>query len=200
MNIINQLFTVEFATTDSQSIFYGYAYSSISGQHTTGITNTAGSNTCRMDSGAFKYRGIENVWGHKWKFVDGITFSGTSVYVSTDPESYVAGYDNLNSTYKRMGIARPLTEGNVRGLTVDPNNSSIVYISGIIQLDVDVEYNLADYHYFGRQGEVMTYGGPSGYGRRAGAWCWYSDQFANSSNTYMGSRLCYKPINTFIEA
>lgn len=201
MNIVNQLFTVEFATTDSQSIFIGYTLESISGQHTTGITDATGKDTCRMDSGSFKYRGIENVWGHKFKFVDGITFEGSLIHLSTNPEKYTTGVENLNDTYNVIGVSRVFSEGWVRGLNVDKNNSALVYINGTVKLYIDSTYNLADYHYFGKKdnpGQVMTYGGTTTYGERAGAWCWYTDQKPTGASTQITARLCYKPLNTFV--
>lgn len=199
MSIINQLFTVEFATTDSQSIFYGYMYKTVSGSVMTGLTDVLNNSTGYFDSGVFKYRGIENIWGNKFKFVDGITFNGVNIYLSTDPSKYVAGNEYRNDSYKLIGIDRPVTEGRARGLKVDPSNSALAFINGTISLDISSEYNLADYYYQKDAGEVMTYGGPSGYGQRGGIWCFYGDQKPTSANTALTTRLCYKPINGFIE-
>lgn len=199
LSIINQLFTVEFATTDTQSIFYGYMYNTVFGSVMTGLTDVLNSSTGFFDSGVFKYRGIENIWGHKFKFVDGITFSGVNIYLSTDPAKYVAGNEYRNDSYNLLGINRPVTEGLARGLSIDGSNSALAFINGTILLNISSPYNLADYYYHTETGEVMTYGGPSGYGTRGGMWCFYGHQKATASSYDITSRLCYKPINGFVE-
>ena len=81
--IIKELWLVEMATTNCQSIMYGYANNN-SSKIITGETDTVatptGSPTSNTDGKhACKYRGIENPWGNIFKWCDGISFNGSSV-------------------------------------------------------------------------------------------------------------------------
>lgn len=202
LSIVNQLFTVEFATTDSQSIFYGYASDRYAGAVVVGQTGESEFPSVIFDGGVFKYRGIENIWGNKFKFVDGITFDGVNIYLSTNPEKYVAGNENRNDSYELLSIGRPIDSGVSWGLSVDNSNNALAFInsSGFIN-DSTIPYHLADYYYVDSDlsGEVLRVGGPVGYTSRAGAWCFYGEIKSTYAGTDTTTRLCYKPVNGFIE-
>ena len=198
MNIVNQLFTVEFATTNSQSVFYGFCHKEILGSVATGTVDSIGNATGSAVSinGAFKYRGIENLWGSTWTYVDGINYVGEDVYLSMTPSNYISG--EVNETYFNIG-KRIISEGKARGLKTISFNSALAMVDGVIYIESNKEYNLSDYTLHKSTGEILTFGGPSGYAGRAGIWCWYGDHKATSTNGYYGSRLCYKPITSFVE-
>ena len=187
--IIKELWLVEMATTNCQSIMYGYANSNSAAINTgatdavatpTGspISNTDGKHAC-------KYRGIENPWGNIGKWCDGISFNGNSVYVCTEPTGYSAGKTTLPYEYygtrasenEYVKTVAPLAEGSL-----------IQYVTAV---GADESSYYCDKSYQG--GTVLFRGGVWGYGASAGLWCWHGGASASASDYFIGGRLCYKP-------
>ena len=96
-DLLSVLFYIEFKTVNSQSIMKGHSnYGSL--QEPT-IMNTGGSDSVISSSGApndgisvFHYRGMENLWGNVWSYIDGITTQLLSKKV----------YYILNSRYYKL--------------------------------------------------------------------------------------------------
>lgn len=122
LQLLQDLFAVEFATTKCQEVLKGYVYSKYSSSskangttdivpYVTGtesqIGNVSGTHT-------MKYRGIENLWGNGQTFIDGIKFDGENILVSLDPV-----YDGDYNTYVDSAIKRPLSGGVVYQLKYD---------------------------------------------------------------------------------
>ena len=187
--ILKELWLVEMATTNSQSIMYGYANDNKSKINTgatdtvatpTGspVSNTDGKNAC-------KYRGIENPWGNIAKWCDGISFDGNKVYVCTEPTAYSAGktsglyeyYGTHASSYGWVKTVAPLAEGSL-----------IQYVTAV------GEYESSYYCDKSWQGKkILSCGGNWSSGANAGLWCWDGGYTASNSYNILGGRLCYKP-------
>ena len=111
IDMLQVLFYVEFATLNSQAIMAGFTAGSSA--LTTGTTNsvitTSGSPTSNS-SGAYamKYRGIENLYGNIWEYIDGINIQNYQAYIAKNPTNYASdvftgeyvsvGYVNSNTT------------------------------------------------------------------------------------------------------
>ena len=189
--ILKELWLVEMATTDSQSIMYGYANSN-SAAISTGATDTVATPTGSPISNAdgkhaCKYRGIENPWGNIAKFCDGISFSGNSVYVCTEPTAYSTGKTTV--PYEYYG-ARVSTNGYIKTVAPLQANSLIQYVTS-----ADWGYNgtyYCDAAY--NDGTHLACGSTWEGNIAAGLWAWagYTESF--SGNDVTGGRLCYKPV------
>lgn len=192
--IIKELWLVEMKTTDSQSIMYGYANGN-SAQINTGttdnVTTPSGSPESNTDGKhACKYRGIENLWGNIPILCDGITFSGSSVYICTEPNAYQADkitepyalYGTRSQDYSGVKTVAPLKEGSlIQYVTVIANSGYASYYCD----------------YSGQSGAILCCGGRWNDGAAAGLWCWNGSLSAKgSSNDGVGGRLCYKPSAT----
>ena len=183
--IIEMLFVIEFATTDSQSIMRGLC--DVSASHTTGgtdsITTPSGQPTDRTNGGyQCKYRGIEDLWGNVWEFIDGISFSDTDVYMSNDPSDYGAG--KITDTYKKVGV-RPAESGNPQ--VIEPMQSNLQgYISKV------GTSNFGDYSWYASGGQILLVGGVWSAGSRGGLFCLDGDYGASFAGGNVGSRLCKK--------
>lgn len=200
--IIKELFMIEFATTNSQSIMKGWTDSSNSAALVTGHTDniktasgswnsnhTEGCTICNSDGKhACKYRGIENLWGNVWTWVDGITFSGEKVYVCTDPTKYVS--ESQAQPYNYVGD-RPTSGGYAKsieyfdkypllGFTKTTGGSESTYY--------------CDYYYYSSAGTVLLVGGAWYVGASAGLWRWFGSVTASDADSSVGGRLCYKPL------
>lgn len=186
--IIKELWLVEMATTDCQSIMYGYANGN-SSKISTGATDTVATPTGSPISNtdgkhACKYRGIENPWGNIYKLCDGISFSGSSVYVCTEPTAYSAGktvfpYEYYGTRASSNGFVKtfaPLAEGSlIQYVTAVGEDESSYYCDEI-----------------GNAGTILTCGWDWNDYRDAGLWAYFGDNTTAAYNNF-GGRLCYKP-------
>ncbi len=187
--ILKELWLVEMATTNSQSIMYGYANDN-SSKINTGATDTVATPTGSPISNtdgkhACKYRGIENLWGNIHKWCDGISFSGSSVYVCTEPTAYSAG--KTTGLYEYYGTCAS-SDGFVKTVAPLAEGSLIQYVTAV---GADQSSYYCDRSWKGRA--VLVCGGLWNTAANAGLWCWSSDNSASYSSGGYGGRLCYKP-------
>ena len=189
--IIKELFLIEMATTNSQSIMYGYANgnsAAVQTGRTDGVKTASGSDTSNTDGKhACKYRGIENPWGNVWKWCDGITFSDEKVYICLDPTHYVS--EDTNPPYIYMGH-RPLDGNWIKGIDYFDKFPLLGYISSVSGGSDSTYY--CDYSW--SEGTVLLVGGSWGSGLGGGLWAWGGDLGAGYSFSNFGGRLCYKPL------
>ncbi len=189
--IIKELFLIEMATTNSQSIMYGYLNgnsAALQTGRTDGVKTASGSDTSNTDGKhACKYRGIENPWGNVWKWCDGITFSDEKVYICLDPTHYVS--EDTNPPYIYMGD-RPLDGNWIKGIDYFDKFPLLGYISSVSGGSNSTYY--CDYSW--SEGAVLFVGGGWYDGLGGGLWAWYGDVGAGYSGSDVGGRLCYKPL------
>lgn len=193
--IIKELWLVEMKTTNCQSIMYGNVEGSRSNTGTTDIVATASGSPVSNTDGkhACKYRGIENLWGNISKWCDGISFSGSSVYVCTEPTSYRAG--QTTGLYAYCGTRASVDNGYSNGYikVVAP-----LAEGSLIQYATNLYGDSSNSYYCDRAwitGTILSCGG-SGQGIKYGfdgLWCWQDCDSASYSNHNVGGRLCYKP-------
>lgn len=110
-NIIQQLFLIEFATMDSQTVFTGVIDSTEHVQ--TGIgspgdinglySNVVGYND--PSTGAFNYRGIENIWGNLSTWVKGVYMDYTERSLTIYNESH-----KILSTHVEVPYTSPILQ------------------------------------------------------------------------------------------
>lgn len=200
--IIKELWLVEMATTNCQSIMYGYANSN-SSQINTGTTDSvatpSGSPVSNTDGKhACKYRGIENPWGDIETWCDGISFNGLSVYVCTEPTAYSAGkttepykyYGKRSEGHSYVKSFGPLTTGSL----IQYNK----WISEYVDSDTSDGTYFSDYVWTHNteaegKGTILCCGGFMNYDTMAGLWCYDGGRVASFSHFAIGGRLCYKP-------
>lgn len=188
--IIKELWLVEMKTTNSQSVMYGYANgnsAAVATGRTDSVKTPSGSEVSNTDGKhAMKYRGIENLWGNVYKWVDGISFSSAKVYVCTDPASYTAG--KTASPYVYQGD-RSSGGGYIK--KVEPLGRN-----PLIQYATEVGGSNATYYadYAGVSGSVLAVGGYWVNAAYAGLWYWDGDYDPSDTDSVVGGRLCYKPL------
>lgn len=186
-SIIEMLFVIEFATTDSQSIMQGLC--GVSASHVTGGTDSVvtptGQPVDRTSQGyQCKYRGMEDLWGNVWEFCDGISFSDADVYMSNDPSDYTAG--KITDSYHKVGV-RPKESGNPQ--VIEPMMSNLEgYITKV------GTSNFGDYSWYAQGGQILLVGGRWDNGSNDGLFCLAGAYGASDASANVGSRLCYKPL------
>lgn len=200
--ILKELFMIEFATTNSQSIMYGYVSgnsAALTTGHTDNVKTPSGSannghdencTACNTDGRhACKYRGIENPWGNVRKWCDGITFAIEKVYICLDPEKYIS--ENTAMPYVYVGD-RPTASSWIKAIEYFDKFPVLGYAKDVSGGSSTTYY--ADYCYYNPSGTVLYCGGDWDYGTAAGLWLWNGYNSASSTGSLVGGRLCYKPL------
>lgn len=191
--IIKELFLIEFATTQSQGIMRGYVdqgTAAIQTGRTDTISTPSGSDTSNTDGQhAMKYRGIENLWGNTYNYVDGILFSEEKIYVCYDPAGYQAG--EVGSSYIYVGNRDTTTEGYVRKVQPLPGNPLLQYVTAG---GGGATTYYCDRCMFSSNLRILRLGGTWDSGSGAGLWAWLSDAGPIYNTAFLSGRLCYKPV------
>lgn len=148
-----------------------------------------------------RYRGIENPFGHIFKFVDGINIrisptvenggDGLSkVYVCTDPDKFSStgyeGYTHIGNEARESGWVKTIVSGEHGGIM--PTEVG----GGSTQ-------RFCDYHYTNIPAtetlRAVLFGGSADHGSRAGLVCAYSAYAPSLASAFFGTRLCFLPRN-----
>src|SRR5690625_2824162 len=132
----------------------------------------------------FSWRGIENFYGHIWKWVNGVNIIDNQYYLNP---RYRKKRSNIDADgYYHIG-SRPTSNGYIKELfpgTILPKelggSSSTFY---------------ADYLYTNTEESIraVRVGGPGIHGTRAGAFATHTHIAPTSTNAYSGARLCFQP-------
>lgn len=196
--IIKQLFMIEFATTNCQSIMKGFTSNgaaNLSTGHTDNVKTPSGSyNTSSVDGehntnglSACKYRGIENPWGNVGTWCDGINFKEEKIYICEAPEHYSS--DKYDAPYTYVGDKSD-ESGFVLSIVPFAKAPLLGYVNAIGGSN---NTYFSDYYSYSASGGAMVCGGNRSYSNYAGLWC-YMETSSESGNAKIGGRLCYKPL------
>jgi hypothetical protein len=188
------LMAVEFASWDSQAkIGEGYTNSSNSAQINSGSTDAMTYHTGRPTTGAnanqngVQWRGIENLWGNIWQFVDGINFNDRAVYVADDPAQFAD--DVISGAYAATGVTMPAASGQYITDTANSDDENWLIPTGAGGSNATY---VPDYFYNTTGLRVLLVGGYWNYDLRAGARAFLADYVAALTGTDFGSRLVVK--------
>lgn len=194
------------ATTLSSAQWSGYNgyYPFIPCGHTDDLGNASGEVSYVMPNSdettfatiyANRYRGIENPFGHIWKFTDGINIEvktdadgGTSkVFVADDPAKF---NDSNYNGYSMRGL-EARTEGYTKEMIIG-NYGEI--IPALVGGGTTVYW--CDYHYTNIASSSLRgvlFGGPANDGAYAGFGYAHSGSAPSLTTASVGSRLCFIP-------
>lgn len=143
---------------------------------------------------ANRYRGIENPFGHIWKYTDGANIqvttgdSGLSILWTTDDPSNFSdtsytGYDKKGNICRTNGYAKKMLLGEDGDIVAtEVGGSSSTY--------------WCDYYYTYTQAnrlQVVLVGGRAGNGSDAGLACVDTNAAPSAAARHIGSRLCFFP-------
>lgn len=143
---------------------------------------------------ANRYRGIENPFGHIWKYTDGANIqvttgdAGLSVLWTTDDPSNFSdtsytGYDKKGNICRTNGYAKKMLLGEDGDIVAtEVGGSSSTY--------------WCDYYYAytsANRMQVVLVGGNADYGSIAGLACVNANLAPSAAARYFGSRLCFFP-------
>lgn len=183
--MLQDLFKIEFATTNCQTIMTGNVAGS---KQNSGKCDSIGENKSGWDltTGCMTYRGIENLWGNVTQWCDGMTFNNHDVYVCSDPEEY----ESAKTTDPYVKLSYKVNQngnGNSNRHGWDPSCPFIRLSVATNGTDYDAGGYWYDY-----TGDYTNpcplVGGSYGSGSAAGLWYVSSSTVSNSSGS-LGGRL-----------
>ena len=148
-----------------------------------GTANTAGSSSCATETSKhLTYRGIENPFGHLWKFVDGFNINNNIAYVCNNPVNYA---DDTTTNYTNIG-----TMINSNGYI----NTLLSIMRGFLpkSMGASSSTKITDYYWQSSSWQVALVGGVSDTGIRAGFFCWHLSASSANSTRNIGARLGFK--------
>jgi len=145
------------------------------------------------------YRGVENPFGHIWKWTDGVLGVGVNgeyqeIYVSRTPSEYAS---SLNDSYIDMGHEATANGYCKAILATDPSLAQTKRVYGDI-FDRDDSGSAStffcDYHYHANSDGAVygaLVGGNANNGDNDGLACVYVGHAPSYAGAYIGSRLCW---------
>jgi len=144
-----------------------------------------------------RYRGIENPFGHIWKWTDGINVEisseadgGTSkVYVSDDPSKY---NDSNYDGYSMRGL-EARKEGYVKALIFGEFGEIMPEEVGAGTTTYFCDYHYTNIPASSKSLRGVLFGGRAHHGAIAGLACASSSDAPSATAAYIGSRLCFIP-------
>lgn len=136
---------------------------------------------------AIIYRGIENIFGNVYQFVDGINIKDYKAYICYDPAEYVV--DKFTSPYQELGYTDGDTEGYIKSLGYDGSHPLISLPTEAGGTGAGSNAYVTDYYYKNTGNRIALVGGTMNYGTYDGLWSWAC--YYASSNAYwsIGARL-----------
>lgn len=174
-----------------------------------GITNTLGNRTgiityaMPSEYGAVKttnvpsYRGVENPFGHLWKWTDGCkcmiqsdTDGGVSeFYVCDNPANFSS---SGIASYELRGVL-PRAEGYVKELILGEYGEIMPLAIGAGSTTYFCDYFYTSKPASGKDERGVLFGGDATYGAYAGFVFAFTNSTASSAYAAFGSRLCFIP-------
>ena len=144
-----------------------------------------------------RYRGIELLFGHVWKWTDGCkcmiqseTDGGLSnFYVADDPASFNS---NGLSGYELRGVL-PRKEGYVKEMIVGEYGEIMPLMVGAGSTTYFCDYFYTNIPSSGTAERGVLFGGDAANGAAAGFVYAYTPHTASTASASIGSRLCYIP-------
>ena len=175
-----------------------------------GVTNSLGNHSGTVDYSVHgeddavkktfavpRYRGVENPFGHLWKWTDGIKIiiqseaaGGLSkMYICDDPSKFtnsgVGNYEYRGDISRKEGYVKQLVlgeDGDIMPLAVGAGSTTFF-----------CDYFYTDIPASGESERGVLFGGGANTGASAGFVCALTSNAPTSAAAHFGSRLCFDP-------
>lgn len=190
INIIKILYLVEYADYNFQSkIGQGRTLSSNASPNNSGGCDTLGMKSgCLGNDGTFSviYRGLEDIIGNVWQFIDGVNIKDYVAYVSYNPSDYAA--DKFDGSYKPLGYTNANSNGWQKDIGYDENNPCFDFPISVGGGAGSTTYT-TDYYWINSGNRIARFGGVWNGGASCGLWSWHLYDDSSIAFADIGSRL-----------
>ncbi|MEG1792375.1 MAG: hypothetical protein RR294_02125, partial [Bacilli bacterium] len=195
LDAIQVLFYIEFATLNSQTKMQGYANAnteSIINGTTDVVTASSGSiNDLKNGKNAMKYRGIENIYGNIWQFIDGVNIDNVDAttayfYVNRDATTYAS--DVINGKYTKVRYNKLNTAGWVTKLGYDSANP---FLQMPQEINVNESTKYGDHYWMDTDigKRIVLFGGDWDSDNKDGLSYFALNYYSNNYSAIVSSRL-----------
>lgn len=188
---VQMLFAVEYGFNSQLTLGQGFTDSTNSNPINTGTTTgsiSSGSTTNAKI--AVNYRGIENMWGNKWAWIDGLNMIAATPFICN---SYSFA-DNTTTGYTRIAFSCPSPNNYQSALGYDSTNDWVLLPSEASGADQNSA--IGDYVYTYTGNLAARLGGSWTNSSYVGVFCWDVNGDASSRYRTVGARLMYVPLQT----
>jgi len=131
------------------------------------------------------YRGIENVYGNVWQFVDGVNINDFQAWVCRDADEYAS--DLFASPYEQLSYVNHNANGYAVALGHDPDRPFAALATAVTGTYADAGYR--DYYYQASGQRIALLGGRWDDGSAAGPFYWRLRPSSAGASVYFGGRL-----------
>lgn len=190
MVLYNFLCMLYYKTANIQTVYSGRTNKS-SAADTGSCDGVTGLNGWDTVTTCVKMLGVENPYGNIYKFVGGIFFNSSTIYVDRNP---VTKGTFSPSGKETLDFTRPTIDGYIKYLKAGnaPETQSYVYASATGGSDTTY---VGDYCYYNSSGTILCCGGYWDSGAHAGLWFLFGGLGASDSGSDVGGRLSRAPIS-----
>lgn len=133
------------------------------------------------------YRGIENIFGNVFNWIDGLNIQNYQAYICRNPKEYIS--DKFEVPYIKLGYVNCNEKDMyIKKLGFDEKNPDIalpIEIGG----GAGSSSGMCDFYYSSEGNCVARVGGGFNLGSLAGLWCWNCYFSSVASSLYCGARL-----------
>lgn len=133
------------------------------------------------------YRGIENIFGNVFNWIDGLNIQEYQAYICRNPEEYIS--DKFEAPYNKLGYVNcNERDMYIKKLGFDEKNPDIalpIEIGG----GAGSSSGMCDFYTSSEGNRVARVGGSFGSGASAGLWYWGCYNSSAPSFLYCGARL-----------
>lgn len=133
------------------------------------------------------YRGIENIFGNVFNWIDGLNIQNYQAYICRNPKEYIS--DKFEVPYIKLGYVNCNEKDMyIKKLGFDEKNPDIalpIEIGG----GAGSSSGMCDFYYSSEGNRVARVGGHFYFGSSAGLWYWYCNFSSVTSYLICGARL-----------
>ena len=133
------------------------------------------------------YRGIENIFGNVFNWIDGLNIQNYQAYICRNPKEYIS--DKFEVPYIKLGYVNCNEKDMyIKKLGFDEKNPDIalpIEIGG----GAGSSSGMCDFYYSSEGNRVAHVGGHFHLGSYAGLWFWYCNNSSVTSDLGCGARL-----------
>lgn len=160
---------------------------------TDGVVASSGSFRANDGKHPFKWRGIENLWGNVWKFIDGLKISNNVSWIALNPSDYsdtssVGG--NYQEPFIKLNYINALENGYTKEMGFD-ERYPFARTPKLVGGGSSTYYS--DYYYQSSDDRTALLGGYWIVSSVAGVSYWNLNNSLTVADFYIGFRLSYRP-------
>lgn len=189
---LSMLLLVEWADYDTQGRIgqgvssYGNP-DSISSGGTDSMTFHTGRASGTDNEVSVQWRGIENLWGNVYQWLDGINVNANQPYVNKNTATFA---DGTITNYVQIGYKCPSTNGSITKLGFDIDTP---WAAMPIAVGGSGTTYVPDYYTQATGWRVVAVGGYWNRGPDVGLWCWHANYASSTASQSVSSRLLFIP-------